>query len=121
MNANEIISERRDVPCDNWVLAHVGAGKWRKKDESCGHEHCTPRALYPRKYDSYEGLWDTAMYEWIEAEGLAEEFVYELGTELKIFISEPTRLNAKGIWLCIKSTPAQKTEALARAIKEEGK
>lgn len=70
-------------------------------------------------YDSDPAAWTPELYKAIEDAELDIAYIFELGAVLKIFISEPTRLNARGIWLCHIATPAQKASALARVLEEQ--
>lgn len=71
-----------------------------------------------KDYENDESAWTQELYRKIEEAGLRDKFVDQF-----IFLtgeSDDTLINDfLFMWLSLKSSPAQKAEALARAIKEE--
>lgn len=72
------------------------------------------------KYDSDPAAWTPELYQWIEDEGLAIEFTMQVR---EIVIRESGTSGYLGhteiTWWILKATPAQKAQALAKAIEDK--
>jgi len=75
-----------------------------------------------RPYDYDNNLWNSLHFQWIEDAGLVANFVRHLRNltdSVMVFdIDNMGETSIYGVFIFIKSTPEQKAEALARAIKE---
>lgn len=125
MGNNEVISRARgDVSglCkdgglweywDGWICENCGAtGDWNTPEAD---EHDVPI----KKYDSDPAAWNEEMFTWIEGEGLANLFGAHI---IRVMGGSFMKDGLTGaLYKAMKSTPAQKAEALVRAIKERRK
>lgn len=135
MTDNQIISERRgECRHENLesreVLEGVKITFPDTKDRLIGVYYCPDCELTLRRssnlkptvpdYSTNPAAWDSAMYEWIEGEGLANMFMSFLADvipncqSLHASVSRPKEL----AFMFTSSTPEQKAAALAKTIQE---
>ena len=80
----------------------------------------TPDKLSP-EYDSDPAAWAPELYQWIEKEGLVYKYCHALDDIMDIqglHNSFTDGLGIYGLFELLKAIPAQKAQALARAIEE---
>jgi hypothetical protein len=124
MTANEVISRARGE-CRHYVTwPERGANKHKFFCKKCKRVSKTKHDFnLPPDYENDPRAWDTALFDWIEGEGLTAEFQYWLYTLLKneseiTCVKHSLVIGSVMMWYMLKSTPAQKSEALKLAILE---
>ena len=118
---NQIISERRGE-CRHEHATDVGI---TIVDMRCicgaeAREPFTMSELYPvPDYSTDPAAWDSAMYEWIEGEGLWVLFLDCLKNIVyNVYTDNVMHSFSREQWRLISSTTDQKAAALAKAIRE---
>jgi hypothetical protein len=114
MTPNEVISKWRGECRHNFPFAVSPEGN--SQCSGCKEEYPPNNVQWPPDYTTDPAAWTPELFDRIEEAGLKKKFVYHLGIQLDAGLH--TSIAQFG-WLYARSTPAQKAEALSRAIIEE--
>lgn len=114
MTPNEIISKARGECRHEWIKK----GRPHFHDYNCSECNLWENAPLSQApdYSTDPSAWDSELYQWIEERGLATSFeahLINIASNGKYILGD-----IMAGWELIKSTPAQKAEALSKAIRE---